>query len=106
MLEISSEYIFDLIKTKVDFQKETDKIYIRRSGVWFSLNYDDCTIWVESMGSGLFKLYRVPVGFDFDFENTWKKCIFPMPLLNIYSDFWVIECPTPFAKVVENLRKR
>lgn len=106
MLEISSDFIGDLCMTGIDFYKDTQMIQIRRNGVWVSLEYDDCTIWVWSTGCGSVRLYRVPVDFDFDFDNALRKNTFAIQGLGVFSDLWVIEGVTPFKKVVEQLRKR
>ena len=100
MLVIRGEIIYDLNKTEVDFLNRAREVYIdKKTGVWFSLMEYPYIVWVQALGDGSFNLYRVPMDFDFDFEEAknYKE---------IAHDYWDTRWYMSFNdKVNELLRK-
>ena len=107
MMAIPGEFIFDLLKTEVDFLNDVNYVYVNERGLWFKLFRYTCNIWVQAMGDGRFNLYRVPLDFDFDLEtaeyeyNLWA----PEPQV-VARDIWDTRCPTSFSRTVESLLKK
>ena len=79
---ILAEVIFNLFETKVDFLNSVSEVYIYKKNpydklgsLWFSLEKEDCNIWVKAEGDGVFKLFKIQKGIEINFEDPWEYAI-------------------------------